>query len=260
MIILNKAQIIRIMIALLFLCLDQISYAEPSKSQNPDDFFLKASREYEMGHYDDAIARYQLLLQQGIESGPLFYNLGNCFFKKGQLGKAILHYERAGKFIPLDSDLRANIQYATSLIRGASSRETMAWHEKTFERVSGGLSINGLIFFLSMLYTLSMVLLIAKIYLVEVRKYLFAAIAILMAFFFLGSLSLYGEVSTMGKEAIILIDQADVRYEPFERAPVHFTLYEGMKIRMLRVKGDWVKISASNQKAGWVQASTIEVI
>ena len=187
-------------------------------------------------------------------------NLGNCFLKKGQLGRAILNYERARKINPSDSDLRANYQYATSLIKGASSGDTMAWYEKALERLFGGLSINGLILFLSMLYAFSMAIFIARIYLAGVRRYSFVAFAILMAIFILGSLSLYGKASTMGKEAITLIDKADIRYEPFERAPVHFTLYEGMKIRMLQVKGDWVKISSSNQKAGWVQVSNIEVI
>jgi tetratricopeptide (TPR) repeat protein len=251
---------IKIMIFLSLFCLGQISYAEPNKLQGPDSIFLKASLYYKAAQYDEAIAQYYLLIRQGVESGSLFYNLGNCYLKKGQFGKAILNYERAKRIIPSDADLIANNQYARSLIKGASPQEATAWDEKIFERSLGRLSPDGLIIFLSAIYTLFMIILITRTYSIRMRKYSLAVIAILLALFILGSLSFYEKVSAIGKEAITMTDKADVKFQPFEKAPFHFALYEGMKIRILRIEGDWVKILTPDKKTGWIQVLHIEVI
>jgi hypothetical protein len=105
-----------------------------------------------------------------------------------------------------------------------------------------------------------MLIFIARIYFKGLRRYSMTAIAILIALFISGSLSLYGRISAIGKEAITITDQAEVKLEPFDRAPAHFTLYEGMKISVIDSKGEWIKISTSDKKVGWVHASTVEVI
>ena len=256
----GRDRIIKIATVFLILCLGQISYAEQRRPHDPDYIFYKASRHYEAAQYNEAIAEYSLLLEQDLESGPLHYNLGNCYFKKGDLGRAILNYERAKRIIPSDGDLEANYKYATSLIQGTLPGDAAPWHEQILERLFGGLSLNGLIILLSMIYAFSMLIFIARIYFKGLRRYSMTAIAILIALFISGSLSLYGRISAIGKEAIAIMDQAEVKLEPFDRTPAHFTIYEGMKISVIDSKGEWIKISTSDKKVGWVHASIIEVI
>ncbi len=152
----GRDQIIKMATVFLILCLGQISYAEQRRPHDPDYIFYKASRHYEAAQYNEAIAEYSLLLKQDLESGPLHYNLGNCYFKKGDLGRAILNYERAKRIIPSDGDLEANYKYATSLIQGSSPGDAAPWHEQILESLFGGLSLNGLIILLSIIYAFSM--------------------------------------------------------------------------------------------------------
>ena len=42
------------------------------------------------------------------------FNLANAEFRLGHLGRAILHYERALRLDPTDSEIRANLEYAGS--------------------------------------------------------------------------------------------------------------------------------------------------
>ena len=97
--------------------------------------FVAAGMAYKDGRYDAAISLYTEILQGGRVSGPLYYNFGNSYFKKGQLGKAALNYERAKKFIPRDSDLKFNWQYIQSQIKfyGAEG-EGRGIAQKTFKR------------------------------------------------------------------------------------------------------------------------------
>ena len=77
--------------------------------------FYEANFAYKEGEYAKAILVYEEVLQDGLESGSLYYNLGNSYFKDEKLGKAILNYERAKLFMPRDGDLVSNYQYARSL-------------------------------------------------------------------------------------------------------------------------------------------------
>jgi len=78
--------------------------------------FVSAGMAYKDGRYESAIERYRTILDGGRESGALYYNFGNSYFKKGNLGKAVLNYERAKRFIPRDSDLNFNDTYVQSQI------------------------------------------------------------------------------------------------------------------------------------------------
>jgi tetratricopeptide (TPR) repeat protein len=50
----------------------------------------------------------------GIQNGRLFYNIGNIYFRLGDIGRAILNYRRAERFIPNDINLQQNLNYARS--------------------------------------------------------------------------------------------------------------------------------------------------
>ena len=43
--------------------------------------------------------------RQRVYSGRLFYNLGNAYFKAGELGRTVLNYNRAQKLMPYDKDV-----------------------------------------------------------------------------------------------------------------------------------------------------------
>lgn len=49
-------------------------------------------------------------------SSALFYNLGNTYYRMGQLGKAVLNYERALKLDPANDDARTNLAFVNSRI------------------------------------------------------------------------------------------------------------------------------------------------
>ena len=43
--------------------------------------FYQASQLYKNGAYGEAIAKYESILEAGKASGPLYYNLGNCYLE-----------------------------------------------------------------------------------------------------------------------------------------------------------------------------------
>ena len=67
---------------------------------------------YNNGKFDDAL---KLLLKQPNSAGK-FFNIGNVYYKKGDLGKSIGFWEKAKTYSPRDKDIRHNLNLAMSKV------------------------------------------------------------------------------------------------------------------------------------------------
>lgn len=65
---------------------------------------------------NDAASQYETILMGGFKNGQIYYNLGNTYYRQGELGKAIVNYRRAGRLIPRNADLDANLRLVKSAI------------------------------------------------------------------------------------------------------------------------------------------------
>ena len=64
---------------------------------------------------DKAAARYERAASDtSFANGKLFYNLGNVYFMKDDLGRAILNYRKAERYLPFDKKLQDNMAFACS--------------------------------------------------------------------------------------------------------------------------------------------------
>jgi hypothetical protein len=71
----------------------------------------EATRAYEQDRVADAESIYRDLQQAQTGNAALLYNLGNCAFRKGGYGHAIVFYERARRLAPRDSDIVENLNF-----------------------------------------------------------------------------------------------------------------------------------------------------
>ncbi|MFH1077241.1 MAG: tetratricopeptide repeat protein [Pseudomonadota bacterium] len=63
--------------------------------------------------YGKAVLYFERIIREGgIENGKLFYNIGNAYFRMGDLGRAILNYRKAERYIPNNINLVHNLNYA----------------------------------------------------------------------------------------------------------------------------------------------------
>ena len=75
-----------------------------------------ANAAYNKANYAKATTFYQKFLSGDIESAQAYYNMGNCYFRTNEMGKAILYYEKAEKLSPADPDIQFNLQLANQKI------------------------------------------------------------------------------------------------------------------------------------------------
>jgi len=63
--------------------------------------------------YEKAILSYERIVSEGgIQNAGLYYNLGNAYLLRENVGKAILNYKRAERIDAADANLRKNLEFA----------------------------------------------------------------------------------------------------------------------------------------------------
>ncbi len=92
--------------------------------------FAKANREYAAGHFQAATEGYEALVRTSQSNASLFYNLGNAWYRRGDLARAILNYERALALEPRHAEAIANLRLVRDQARALEL--TSPWPERFF--------------------------------------------------------------------------------------------------------------------------------
>jgi len=249
----------------IILCLLLLVFASCAYAQNEDnvrELFYQGNIYYSDNDLEEAINSYQKALNCGYESGALYYNLANAYFKNSELGKAIICYLRASRLTPNDPDIRSNLAHARSLIQGGMINPRSPWFMRFFLRFTNLFSLNRITSIAISLYLTLCVLIIIGIYLKRYRRF-FTSIDIIIAIFLAISILVFGvkfKEQVIERHAIVIKQETDSRFEPLDNATTFFTLYEGEKVQVVTSNGEWFKIRRSDGKQGWVKRSDIELV
>ena len=227
---------------------------------SPTRLFIKAKSFYGLANYDEAIKTYEQILSRGFESGNLYYNLGNAYFKKGELGRAILNYQRARGLIPRDSDLKANYNFSLLLVKQNFSQVNKNFFKRIIEGYGQRFTLDEMSIIAILLYVFSIIIIILSFYFDRVKRYLFFIIPVIALPILLNTMALLPEIKRLDNAAIIVAKEIDSRFEPFDSATPHFRLFEGAEVSILEEKPGWFKIERSDGKVGWVNSSALERI
>ena len=222
--------------------------------------FASGNMAYESGNYEKAVEEYGSLAGKGLESGPLYYNLGNAYVKNGKIGKGILFYEKARQLMPRDGDLLANLRYARSKMKRhdipVKRPVILRWLDGAMSYITVRQAVFTAFF---LYYGITALLIITKVFKKTVIN---PTLPMLIMSFFLAIIliALPQKFRDTERGAITISRITDVRLEPSDTSEPAFPLYEGMKVYILRQKGDWFKVKRADGKVGWISAPHIETI
>lgn len=254
-----KAKLTILFLALIFVFVTEVFGNQLNQARS---LFYQGNAHYSKEKFEQAIADYEGALTLGLESAPLYYNLGNTYFKHGSLGKAILNYMRAQRLMPRDADLKSNLDYAQSLIEGGKVIPQRNWFTRTFFNLAYSFSLDELTLFTAISYFTLAVLVILATVAKKLRKILaYISYPLLVVLIICASLffaQFYQIV--IQEQAVIIVEVSDSKFEPFDDATTHFTLYEGEAVFVTGSKGDWVRLRRLDGRGGWVKQSDIELL
>ncbi len=241
---------------LVSVCLFTMAQAETGTSSAEQ--FFEANQAYKSDRFQQAIDGYIGLIENGHENGHVYYNLGNAYFRLGDLGKAILAFERARLLIPRDGDLSFNLSHARNQAQDASI-------DLQTSSLNGFLGLGGFnrhetFFVFTLLNVLFFSLLCLRLYKKTEWTYylsIFMAIAISVG---VCAVVLKWYAWANDNRAVILSEEVMVQAGPDSRDTLLFKLHAGTLVRVERTENDWTLLQLSKDKRGWAKSKHLEKI
>ncbi|MCW8806101.1 MAG: tetratricopeptide repeat protein, partial [Ignavibacteriaceae bacterium] len=213
---------------------------------------------------DQAIEIYVRLLNEGYEGTTLYFNLANSYYRIGQLGQAILNYERALRLSPSDEDVKHNLAFANlSTVDRIQPLPTFFLFE-WWESILAYLTVNGWTYLAYISFILLVILIVIYFFaktIFQQKLILFSGLGMLAIFLMLISLLI---VKLNRKENLIegvVIEQSiTVKTSPDLKSTDAFVIHEGLKVNLEDKLDNWVKIKLADGKVGWIENNAVEKI
>ncbi len=253
----NIKRVVKLLCCLL-VCLGTLSFLPLKAAADVTYNFTNGMKYYRAGQFHEAAMAFEAVAGTPVRNPYLYYDIGNAYLKAGDIGHAILWYERAKLLAPNDPDLLFNLKYANSLVKDKAEMEIGIWdvlffwdrfaNEKTL-RITA-ISFSGLFF------------LWAGIRTVQRKKILSGKGVLLLSLLILSGILVGADhyKQTFRRSAVIVVKETGVRSGTAPEATTLFSLHAGSKVRVEEQRGNYWKIAFSKQMVGWVDGSDLIVI
>ncbi|MCK6457610.1 MAG: tetratricopeptide repeat protein [Phycisphaerae bacterium] len=214
--------------------------------------------------YEQARLHFQSLVDAGIRNGRLLYNLGNCYMRLGQLGRAIACYRRAERLIPGDGNLAENLRFARSLqvdriepsAASTALRRLLFWHYGSSIRTRARVAMAAYVLFWAVMLGVLLTRAQSAAWRWTART---AAIVAVVA-----SVSVGAETyqTATSREGVLIANDVTLRkgngvtYD----AVFDHAFSEGLEFSLVEPpRGDWLHIRLPDGKSGWIRSDQAEL-
>ena len=252
---LKKLKLIKILVILLF------SITSISAQDNNTQLWEKANSLFAAQEYQKAITEYEHILSLGQESAKLYFNLGNAYYKAGNINSAILNYEKAKLLAPGDEDIEFNLQVANQFVVTRIDELPAPFFKRWQQSVINTsttdkwatISIVTFIIFLALfgLYLFGRNIMLRRI---SFWTGIFAVVFSILSFSFATHQK---KKITQRNHAIVFCPRVTVKSTPSQTGTDLFLIYEGLKIEVTQKLGKWNEIKLADGNKGWLPDSCI---
>jgi tetratricopeptide (TPR) repeat protein len=228
----------------------------------PTEAMRLANQNYEEGNYAEAVAIYEAIVESGLHNSTVYYNLGNAYFKQGDLGRAILNYRRAQRLDPRDADIVTNLSVARAqTVDQLEASSEGAW-SNLVQLAEEWLTLREAALLALVLWLLIGALAIVAILKPLLRRWCFIAMGTLVLFLLVGLISIANRyyIEQTHPSAVIVAQQVDVTSGPGGSGQylVEFNLHAGAEVSLLESRPGWERITLPGDLQGWVPDEAVE--
>lgn len=216
------------------------------------DTYTSAGKAYDAGDYAGAIGMYEQLVNESVSNPAVYYNLGNAYYRKGDLGGAIANYERALALDPRMDQARHNLEKAVRDTKQKLARPLPPDWEQSLLFWHYGISKQ-------LTFVLAGLLWIALWTVLGLRQWrpipharAAAAILAILAVAFGSSAWKKAHPTPL---AVAAADPTPVRYGTSDDETVRFNLYPGDRVNIDGRAEGWVRVTTADGERGWAESS-----
>lgn len=240
----------------------ELMYQGNSLFREATEFSKKDPGKARESYVKAAVHFERIIREGGVHNGKLFYNIGNAYFKAGDLGRAVLAYKRAYQLIPNDVNLKKNLDYARSkrIDKIKEKEQTRIfrilffWH---YELAPETRFILFIVFFI-FLWIFAGLMLFMKAPFLKWGVIIPAVLAVL----FFGSLFIEMIFESGNNPGVILARETIARkgdseaYEPSFQEPLH----SGTEFILIEKRRGWYNIELANGSICWIPQKDAELV
>ena len=215
--------------------------------------FEAANTSATSGECTKAISQYKAIAASHGISAPLLFNLANCYAATGDVGRAVLIYERALRLAPGNSDIQENL---------AQVRKDAGLYQDVtplYERYATLLGADQWLLLAATGFTLlSLILFAAGCRYVQpaLTRWIAGVCLLLILCTLPPALLQYRHWDT----GIIIDDNATLLVSPFAKAAPTGSLRPGRRVTIKKRHGDFVLVEDRTGQSGWLATKQLATI
>tara|TARA_B100001142_G_scaffold24720_1_gene22527 strand:+ start:63 stop:761 length:699 start_codon:yes stop_codon:yes gene_type:complete len=223
-------------------------------SQNADSLFQLGNYYYENEQYENAVKNFEQL-EKDFNHEYLYLNLGNSYYRMGEIGNAVWAYEKAHSISPRDQDIIYNLNFVRSQVKDRIVPPDSFFLFSVYKAALDKTTILDIIIIGGfLLITISLIYLIKSYLFINEKIKIFFnyALTLCLSILIWMSFDKYWRISDIN-EAIVVSPSIDVRSAPIARGEnVLFIIHEGTKAQITASETGWYEILLLDGKKGWV--------
>jgi tetratricopeptide (TPR) repeat protein len=221
----------------------------------------KANAYYTTEDYQQAVSYYEQILATGQESARLYFNLGNAYYKLGDINMALLNFERAKILAPNNKDIAFNLdmanQFVVTSIEPLPVPFFLRWRTSVINMYSSDtwsyISISAFIVFLILLG----LFIFSRIVAVRRISFLSGIFILIFSGFTFSFAAKQKKKIVERNSAIVFCPRVTVKSSPSQTGTDLFLIYEGIKVEITDSINTWKEIKLADGNEGWLPDSCI---
>jgi len=214
---------------------------------------ISAEEFYNKGLYEKALEEFRKYESAGISNPNLYLNIGNCHYRIGEYGKALLNYRKGWFLAPNDPNISHNI----SLF--AENKENPNPFLSLFAGFIGRISLRSFSYLL--IFSFSLLIILISIRLIQsVRPLRFPSnpllflAGIVFVFSLIGFGVWWGRVQS---KWVVTIESSIAYSGPGEQFKELMKMDEAEEGYLIRESSGWWLIQLHSGEGGWVDSSSV---
>lgn len=236
------------------------------------DIIQRADSAYLADDYALATSLYMDAEKELGSSSALLYNIGNSYYRSGEIGKAILYYKRALKLDPTNDDARQNMQFVmTKTVDRQDDNRSLVRKVADnimFSNTPNGWAVVALVLFALFLGAVSLYVFSGS---VIIRKVCFFGGLVILVFDGCIVYMAQKTASVVSDNSTAIVTSSNVQLSTVPRVPKDkseqaFQLHEGAVVEIVdsvKLTSDsvfpmWLEVKVDNIHRAWINGKDVE--
>ena len=220
---------------------------------------------YNEGEFERAIDEWRTCVDNGTENADLYYNLGNAYFRNGNLGFAIYYYKSALRLDPSNDDILHNLKYAQSMTRDKVEEDgeenpLLAGLFKAHHALSLKAQMWTL---LGIFWAIALLAIARRISRSgRAKNILIGSMFAISSIFCIIAMSAGYKIFVAETEitGVVTAKDADVTSAPSDKSQTLNTLSEGTSFEVISEQGNFVEIRLGEKVRGFVKQGDVGIV